>query len=182
MGLRMLIGAGRADQLAGFEIHVIVALAGAVDAIGPVQAGVEPLRTVRRGHLHGEHVAKLVVEGLCILLGREVAALPAPIGPGAGHAVENLPRVLLWAEAPGLGQLGHGAGVGHGTPQPGRNAILLDALHAGRHARLAEVFLRQNVGGNLAPLLGDQEAVELEDQLPIGILSSLVASRNAISA
>ena len=41
-----------------------MALAGPVDAVGPVQAGVEPLRRVRRGHLRRQHVAQLVEEGL----------------------------------------------------------------------------------------------------------------------
>jgi hypothetical protein len=54
-------------QLAG-EVDVEVALAGAVDAIGPVQAGVEPLRRVRRDHLGGQHVAQLVEEGAGVLL------------------------------------------------------------------------------------------------------------------
>src|SRR4029077_11265106 len=43
MRLRMLVGRGRLHELAGFEIDVVVALARAVDAIGPMQAGVEPL-------------------------------------------------------------------------------------------------------------------------------------------
>ena len=44
MRLRMLIGAGRTGQLASLEIDIEMSLAWAVDAIGPVQAGVEPLR------------------------------------------------------------------------------------------------------------------------------------------
>src|SRR3546814_19904706 len=77
-------------SLAGREVDVVVALARAVDAVGPGQAGVEPLRRVRRGDLAGQHVAHLVVVGAGVLLGVEVAALPAPVGPGAGHAVEHL--------------------------------------------------------------------------------------------
>src|ERR1700720_3459484 len=45
--LRMLVGGLGLGQLAGLEIHIEVALAWAVDAIGPMQAGVEPLRRVR---------------------------------------------------------------------------------------------------------------------------------------
>ena len=62
--LRMLVGGLRLGQLAGLEVDVEVALARAVDAVGPVQAGVEPLRRVRRAHLRGEHVAVLVEERL----------------------------------------------------------------------------------------------------------------------
>ena len=44
MRLRVLVGALGLDQLAGLEIDIEVALARAVDAIGPMKAGVEPLR------------------------------------------------------------------------------------------------------------------------------------------
>ena len=93
--LGMLVGRCRGGQLAGLVIDVEVALAGAVDAVGPVQAGVEPLRAVGRAHLHGQHVAVLVEEGARVVLAGEVAALPAPVGPGAGQAVEHLARVAL---------------------------------------------------------------------------------------
>ena len=89
-------------------------LAGAVDAIGPVQAGIEPLRAVGRAHLPGQHVAHLVVEGLGVVLGVEIAALPAPIGPGAGHAVEHLAG--RWSRRPVLAP--SGLGVGLVAPQP----------------------------------------------------------------
>ena len=46
--LRMLVGGIGDRQLAGLVIDIEVALAGAVDAVGPVQAGVEPLRAVGR--------------------------------------------------------------------------------------------------------------------------------------
>ena len=90
MRLRMLVGGGRLHELAGLVVDVEMALARAVDAIGPMQAGVEPLRRVRRHHLHRQHVAVLVEEGLRVGLGGEIAALPAPIGPGAGEPVEHL--------------------------------------------------------------------------------------------
>jgi hypothetical protein len=44
MRLRVLVGGLGLGQLAGFGVDIVVALAGAVDAVGPVQAGVEPLR------------------------------------------------------------------------------------------------------------------------------------------
>ena len=70
MRLRMLVGRLRFGQLAGLEVDVVVALAGAVDAIGPVQAGVEPLRRVRRDHLLGELPAQFVEEGQRIVFAR----------------------------------------------------------------------------------------------------------------
>ena len=48
MRLRMLVGDFDLRQLAGVGIDVVMALRRAVDAVGPVQAGVEPLRRVRR--------------------------------------------------------------------------------------------------------------------------------------
>src|SRR3546814_5246341 len=101
--LRVLVGAGGARQLAGREVDVVVALTRAVDAVGPVQPGVEPLRRVRRAHLACQHIAHLVVVGAGVLLGIEIAALPAPIGPGAGHAVEHLLGRSLTDEALVLG-------------------------------------------------------------------------------
>ena len=68
--LRMLVGRLRLGQLAGEGIDVIVALAGAVDAVGPVQAGVEPLRRIRRHHLLGQHEAQLVIERAGVFFAR----------------------------------------------------------------------------------------------------------------
>ena len=90
MRLGMLVGGFRLDQLAGLEIDIIMALRRTVDAIGPMQAGVEPLRGIGRAHLHRQHETVLVVEGLCIFLGGEMATLPAPIGPAACKAVKYL--------------------------------------------------------------------------------------------
>ena len=90
MRLRMLVGRFRLGELAGLPVDVIVALAGAINAVGPVQAGVEPLRRVRRDHLLGEHVPQLVEEGAGVRFAIEVAALPAPIGPATGETIEHL--------------------------------------------------------------------------------------------
>ncbi|VCU08108.1 hypothetical protein RHODGE_RHODGE_01243 [Rhodoplanes serenus] len=149
--LRMLVGRLGAVHLAGLEVDVVVALARAVDAVGPVQAGVEPLRRVRRHHLRGQHVAQLVEEGVRIGLAIEIATLPAPVGPGAGEPVEHLAGRGLAAEALLLGQGGERRLVGRRAPQPGRNRLLLDLLQVRRDARLAEVLLGEHVGGDLRP-------------------------------
>src|SRR5260370_174693 len=65
--LRMLVGGFRFGQFAGEGIDVIMALAGSIDAVGPVQPGVEPLRRIRRHHLLGQHVAQLVGERAGVL-------------------------------------------------------------------------------------------------------------------
>ena len=122
MRLGMLVGGRGVGQFAGLMVDVHVALAGAVDAVGPVQAGVEPLRRVGRRDLAGQHAAQLVVEGLGIFLAVEVAVAPAPIRPGVGQPVEDLAGVGLTAGPLPLGF---------------------------RHAGLAEVLLGQDVGRDL---------------------------------
>src|SRR5262249_15349591 len=95
MRLRMLVGALRGVHRSRPVIDVILALARAVDPIGPVETRVEPLRRVGRGLLGGEHVTELVEEGFGIRLAVEVAAFPAPIGPGAGEPVEYPARIAF---------------------------------------------------------------------------------------
>jgi hypothetical protein len=128
MRLRMLVGAFGLRELAGAVVDVEVALGGTVDPVGPVQAGVEPLRRVRRRALGGEHVAHLVEIGAGVLLGREVAALPAPVGPGAREPVEDLARGGLAREALAFGQFGQRRLVGDGPPEELGDSLLADLL------------------------------------------------------
>ena len=160
--LRMLVGRFRFGQLAGLEIDVVVALARAVDAIGPVQAGVEPLWAIRRADLRRQHVAQLVEEGARVLFRVEIAALPAPVGPGAGQTIDHLLGGMLADRALFLRQRGDGLLVGDRAPQEGGDGVLLDSLQARRHAGLAEIFLRQHVGGDLRPEFRHLDIVELE--------------------
>ncbi len=156
-------------ELAGLEVDVVVALARAVDAIGPVQAGVEPLRRVRRAHLHRQHVAVLVEEGLSVVLAVEIAALPAPVGPGAGQTIEHLLGRNLADDALLLGQFGERRLVGDRAPQPGRNGLFLDLLQARGHAGLAEILLRQHVGRHLRPELRNLDVLGLEHHRAVRI-------------
>ena len=59
--LGVLVGARRRSHLAAAMVDIVVALGRAVDAVGPVEAGVEPLRGVGRAHLPRQHQAQLVV-------------------------------------------------------------------------------------------------------------------------
>ena len=99
MRLGMLIGRFRPDEFPSLEIDIEVSLARPVDAVGPVEAGIEPLRGIWRAFLGGEHPAKLVMKGARVFLAREIAALPPPIGPGAGEPVEHLLGGLLAHES-----------------------------------------------------------------------------------
>ena len=139
-----------------------MALARAVDAVGPVQPGVEPLRAVGRAHLLGEHVAKLVEEGARILLGGEISGLPAPIGPGSGQPVEHLPCVGFADEALSLWQRLESPLVGDRPPEPRGDGLFLDPLGGSRHACLPEIFLGKDIGGDLAPMSRHHEAFQVE--------------------
>ena len=167
--LRMLVGRLRLDQLAGLEVDVEMALARAVDAVGPMQPGVEPLRRVRCRHLHRQHVDVLVEERAGVLFRIEIAALPAPIGPGAGEPLEHLLRRLLADAALLLRQRRQRRLVGNRAPQPGGNGLFLDLLEPRGHAGLAEVLLRQHVGGDLRPVLGNFDVVGVEHHRAVGI-------------
>jgi hypothetical protein len=90
MRLRVLVGRGRLGQHAGLWVAVIVALARAIDAVGPVQAGVEPLRRVRRHHLAGEHEAQLVHEGGGVFLGQRRLIRHGPPEEGRDRVLLDL--------------------------------------------------------------------------------------------
>ena len=139
-----------------------MALGRAVDAIRPVQPGVEPLGRVRGAHLGRQRIAHFVKIGLRVGFGGEIAALPAPIRPGAGQTVEHLRRVGFAHEAAVLGQALQLGFVGDRAPQEFGHALFLDLFQGRGDARLAEILLRQHVGGNLAPGRGHGHVRQLE--------------------
>ena len=55
-----------------------------------LEAHVEPDRRVEGRHLVEQDVGELVLEGLGVVVGGEVAALAAPAGDRAGHAADHL--------------------------------------------------------------------------------------------
>ncbi|MNI16182.1 hypothetical protein D3C73_695080 [compost metagenome] len=163
MRLRMLIGRLGLRQLAGEGVDIEMALAGAIDAIGPMQAGVEPLGGIRSYALGSEHVGKLVHEGCRIVFGREIAALPAPIGPGAGKTRKDLAGIGFRTVALAFGNVLHRLLVGNRTPQEGRNVVFLNLFQDLRNAGLAEILLRQNVGCDLGELRRHVDIRQPED-------------------
>ncbi len=169
MRLRMLVGRTGFHQFAGAVIHIMMALGRAVDAIGPMQPGIEPLRRIRRADLGRQHVAHFVEIGAGIIFRIEITALPAPIGPGAGQTVKNLAGSAFLAETLGLGQFGQRRLVRLLAPQPGRHIRLLHRLQRGRHPGAAEIFLRQHIGGHLRPAGGHFQFVEPEHHRAIRI-------------
>ena len=162
VGLWMLVSRGRFRQLAGLVVDIVVALAWPVDAVSPMQTGVEPLGRVRRGPLGGQHVAHLVEVSARVFFGREVAALPAPVGPSACEAVEHL-LGRRFTSFRGIAVFRNRA------PQERRHAFFTNRLLGLRHTRLTEVFLRNHVGRHLAPRRGNLHIVKLEHNRPIRI-------------
>ena len=152
MWLGVFIGAVGLRQLACLIIYIVVALRRSVDAIGPVQTGVKPLRRVRGGTLCRQHIAHLVEVGFGIGFGGKVATFPAPIAPGTCQTVKDLRRRGFTAKALILRQLGQGFFIGNRAPQERRNALLANFLHTRRHTCFAEVFLSNDVRRNLTPV------------------------------
>src|SRR5689334_19724580 len=141
----------------------------AIDAIGPMKPRIEPLRRIGRTDLPGEHQTDLVVKSGRVLLRFEIAALPAPIGPGPGHAVEDLAGASFATVTGALGQRRESRLIGGAPPQPGRNALLRNRRQTRRHTGLAEVFLREDVGSDLAPVGRYLEPFGLEYNRPVGV-------------
>ena len=163
MGLGMLIARRRSHQLAASVVHVMMALGRPVDAVGPVKPGVEPLRRVGGRRLGAEHVAHLVEIGPGVGLGIKIAALPAPIGPGAGQPVEHLADAAFANVAFVGRKQGQGLVVAGLAPQPFRHVFLFHRFQARRYAGLAEILLGQDVAGYLRPMVGDLDIVGAED-------------------
>src|SRR5690606_41707344 len=101
--------------------------------------------------------------------GREMAALPAPVGPGAGEAVEDLGGAGLAGVALGLGKFRERFLVRDRTPEELGHALLADPLQRRGNAALAEVFLGKDIGGDLAPALRHLDVGEREDDRAVRI-------------
>ncbi len=135
-----------------------------------MQTGVEPLWRVRRNALAGQHVGKLVTEGERIFFGREIFALPAPVGPCTGQTVKHLARIGFRAVTLIFRQFLQGLLVGNRTPQERRNVVFFNLLEELWNSGLAEILLRQNVGRNLAELRGNVDIRQTENNRTIRVL------------
>ena len=180
--LRPLVGGAGRMHPPGLVLRPEMALGGAVDAVGPVQPGVEPLRRVGRRFLRRQHEAQLVVEGTGVVLVVEVAALPAPVGPGAGHPVEDLAGAALAAGPHRRRHRRQRPVVGGAPPQPRRHAVFRHGGQPHRDAGLAEVLLREHVAGHLRPRRRHLDVVLPEHQGAVGIadLAARGAERDAV--
>ena len=59
--------------------------------------------------------------------------------------------------------------VGLRAPQEGGDGILLDRLQPRGHAGLAEIFLGEHVGRDLAPGRGHLDVLQAEDDRAVGV-------------
>ena len=165
----MLVRRGRFGQLAGLIVDIIMALPRPINAIGPMQAGVEPLRRIWCNHLLCQHVAQFVKESLGMVFVLEIAALPAPISPCPGEAIKHLRGGHFRNKTLFFRQQRQRRLIGNRTPEEGRHVVFFNALQLRWHPGFAEIFLRQNVGGNLAPHLRHINAIKAEHHRPIRI-------------
>ena len=152
------------------RVDIEVPLAWAVDAIGPVQPGVEPLRAVRRGHLRGQHEAHLVEIGAGVFLCGEILALPAPVAPCPGQAVEHLfgGRFADVARVFGQGRPAPSVSATERHRNSGTPSSATRFSRAGTPA-LRKVFLRDHVAGDLAPAFGHFDGLVAEHDRAIGV-------------
>ena len=148
MGLRIRIGVG--DFLAELRVGIDAKMAALrpLNAVGPVETGVEPLRRVGCGHLMRQQIDHFVIEN-ARLLGVKRVGLDAPVCPASGDSVENLARVGLASKTRVLVHGGEDRRVRYRFLQPFGDVRFGHAHRGRRHVCLAEILLGQNVGGHL---------------------------------
>ena len=163
-------------------VDVVMPLRRAVDAVGPVQAGVEPLRRVRRGHLRAPACSRSRRgrrgRRLRCRSSRPSSPSRSSRRPGGGTPARAL---RLAAEPLGLGQRGERDVVGPRAPQPLRHVRFGDLDEAGRDAGPAEILLREDVGGDLRPVGRHVDALRLKNDRAVGIADFGVGSTKSHS-
>ena len=169
MRLRVAVGVFAFAHFTGARVHIVMALRRAVDAIGPVQPGVEPLRRIGRGHLMRQHVHHLVVKRTRIIDTVEIAVFPAPVRPGSSKAMEHLPGIVFVRVALLGGKLRQRFLIRHRTLQPFGNALFGHFARFYRHTGFAEIFLRNDVRGHLRPERRHLHIVHLEDNRAVRV-------------
>ena len=153
MGLGVGVGIGRKRDFARRVVRNEVALSRSGDAVGEVEAGIEPLRTIGGRHLIQEHVRDFGLEGIRIDGGGEVAVGLAPMTPASTQSRDDLPNGTLRTE--------HRVALFVGDRRPVRGEL--------RHAGFPEIFTDHDVGCELTPGCRDFCIVHFEDHRAIGI-------------
>src|SRR3989339_1447196 len=90
MRLRMRVSVCGPCYHASVSVNIIMTLRWAGNSIGPIQAGVKPLRRIWRGHLLQKHYYKFIIKNLRVRGRREISITLAPISPGADQTMYYL--------------------------------------------------------------------------------------------
>ena len=141
----------------------------AINSVGPVQAGVEPLRAVWGGALCRQHEPHFVHISLRVSFGAEIATFPAPIGPGPGQTVKHLLGAAFTRYPVFFRQLCHRFFIRNMAPQKLWDTLFPDRLQASRHTGLAKILLRDDVTGNLRPACRHFHIVQTKYNCPVRI-------------
>jgi len=147
------VSVGRDSDLTRRGVDVVVTLGRTSDAVGVIEAGVEPLRRIGRGHLGDEHVDQLIFEGLSVFPGREIGVSFAPPAPARGEPANHL--------------LSGALGTEH------RHVVVVELLNAGgielRHAGFPKVFRDHDVRRDLRPGGGNLGVFHFKDDGTVGV-------------
>src|SRR5581483_878113 len=100
-----------------------------------------------------EHVADFVMKGGGVFGRLEVTVVPAPMRPAPGQSFEDLARIALSTE--------NRFSLRSGQDLPVRPDL--------GHAGFTEIFLRQNIDGQLRPPFRNLDVVQLEDRGPVRV-------------
>ena len=126
MWLRTFVGRSGFFQIPILLIYIIMPLRLAFDTIALIQSRIEPLRTVGNTGLVQNRKDQFIVKNLGVFPARKITVSLSPNLPAIGHAVCN----LLGRSLPSRCSVGPG------------------------HSCLPEIFLRNDIRCNLAPLFG----------------------------
>ncbi len=140
-------------QLLGLGIYEKVPLGRTTEPIGEMEAGIEPLWGIGSGHLASQHVTEFIVKSPGIFGRVKVLMSLPPVSPTSGKAVKNLAGVSFPTKN-GLAPF-----ILKGLPR----IILL------RNACLSEIFLSQNIYGQLGPVFRGLNVVLVKYHRAIGI-------------
>src|SRR5579872_7045530 len=122
-------------------IDEVMSLRLAGNTIALMETRIEPLRRIRNTSLIQDTIDQLFIEYLRIFLRGEIPIPLSPYLPAVGHAVRNLFHRTFPPEGP----------------------IRL------RYPRLAKIFLRKDIGSDLAPLRRHFHIIHFEHHFPAGI-------------
>jgi len=170
--LRMGVRVRGETRLAIGIIDIVMPLRWPLYPIRPVQPGVEPLRRIGGAHLLRQHKRDLIVKRARVLFtvkAVKIAALPCPVCPGSRHAVYDLPDIVLVGKARLGRKRKHRRLIGRRTLQPIRNAVFGYALKPRGHARLAKIFLGDDVCRELRPKIGNENRLHGKNNFAVGI-------------